>query len=166
MQGKVRILLLDAQGATLAERHSKNSVMRGGGELIAKLFAGQGSAITHMAVGTSEAATPDDFSLAALQNEAIGETPALTGPTDVELPAEAFVIAADAEKRLVTVKIRGTLPNASAVGTIREAGLLSKSEAGTVLYNRVIFAPLTKGNDHELTLFWEVSFPYGDLQWF
>lgn len=70
------------------------------------------------------------------------------------------------KKRLVTVKIRGTMPNASAVGTIREAGLLSKGEGGTVLYNRVTFAPLTKGNDHELTLFWDVSFPYGDLQWF
>ncbi|OPY13933.1 MAG: hypothetical protein A4E66_00576 [Syntrophus sp. PtaB.Bin001] len=166
MQGKVKILLLDAQGTTLAERHSKNSVMRGGGELIAKLFAGQGSAITHMGVGTSAAETPNDFSLAALQNEAVGETPALTGSTDVELPAGAFAIAVDGEKRLVTVKVRGTLPNDSAVGTIREAGLLSKSEAGIVLYNRVIFAPLTKGNDHELTLFWEVSFPYGDLQWF
>jgi hypothetical protein len=33
-----------------------------------------------------------------------------------------------------------------------------------VLYNRVTFAPLNKGADHELTMFWEVSFPYGDLQ--
>ncbi len=166
MQGKVRMLLLDAQGKPLVERNSKNSVMRGGGELIARLFSGQGSPITHMAVGTSDAATPDDFSLAELKNEAVGEIPALMGETDVELAATAFSIAVNAEKRLVTVKIRGTLPNASAVGTIREAGLLSKDEGGTVLYNRVTFAPLTKGNDHELTLFWDVSFPYGDLQWF
>jgi hypothetical protein len=29
----------------------------------------------------------------------------------------------------------------------------------------VVFAPVDKGDDHELTLFWEVEFPYGDLQW-
>jgi hypothetical protein len=34
-----------------------------------------------------------------------------------------------------------------------------------VLYNRVVFPPLDKRDDHELTLFWEVEFPFGDLQW-
>jgi hypothetical protein len=34
-----------------------------------------------------------------------------------------------------------------------------------ILYNRVTFAPIQKGDDHELTLFWEITFPYGDLQW-
>jgi hypothetical protein len=34
-----------------------------------------------------------------------------------------------------------------------------------VLYNRVTFAPVQKADDHDLTLFWEVSFPYGDLHW-
>ena len=48
---------------------------------------------------------------------------------------------------------------------MREAGLLSRDGDAAILYNRVTFAPITKGNDHELTLFWEVSFPYGDLQW-
>jgi hypothetical protein len=27
----------------------------------------------------------------------------------------------------------------------------------------VVFPTISKGDDHELTLFWEVSFPYGDL---
>ena len=48
---------------------------------------------------------------------------------------------------------------------MREAGLLSRGDGDPVLYNRVIFAPIEKGADHELTLFWEVAFPYGDLQW-
>ena len=25
--------------------------------------------------------------------------------------------------------------------------------------------PILKGDDHELTMFWEITFPYGDLQW-
>ena len=66
---------------------------------------------------------------------------------------------------MVRVKLRGTLPAPAAVGTIREAGLISHDGDSAALYNRVTFAPITKGNDHELTMFWEVSFPYGDLQW-
>jgi hypothetical protein len=47
---------------------------------------------------------------------------------------------------------------------VREAGLISRNGGAAVLYNRVTFAPISKGNDHELTLFWEINFPYGDLQ--
>jgi hypothetical protein len=43
--------------------------------------------------------------------------------------------------------------------------LVSRQAGADVLYNRVVFPPLTKGNDHDLTLFWEVEFPFGDLQW-
>ena len=42
---------------------------------------------------------------------------------------------------------------------------MSQGDGDAVLYNRVVFAPVDKGDDHELTLFWEVEFPYGDLQW-
>jgi hypothetical protein len=57
------------------------------------------------------------------------------------------------------------VPAAGAVGTIREAALLSRSGDNATLYNRVTFAPIQKTDDHELTLFWEIGFPYGDLQW-
>ena len=166
MQARLTMILSGADGVEIARREAKNSVMRGGGELIAKLFAGIGQPITHMAVGTSDAAPPDDFVVTELKNEPVGEQAALSGDLDAALAPAAFSIAVNAEKRLVTVKVRGTMPQAAAVGTIREAGLVSKSESTSVLYNRVTFAPLTKGNDHELTLFWEVSFPYGDLNWF
>jgi hypothetical protein len=64
------------------------------------------------------------------------------------------------------VRIHATIPPDGAIGTVREAGLLARAtpDAAT-LYNRVTFAPLAKHADHELTMFWEVSFPYGDLQW-
>jgi hypothetical protein len=69
----------------------------------------------------------------------------------------------------VRVRIRATLPPPAAVGRIREAGLLARPEGGDgstdVLYNRVTFAPIDKRDDHELTMFWEVEFPFGDLQW-
>ncbi len=166
MRGKVSLQLIHKNGTLIEARKAKNTGMRGGGELIAKLFAGQGFPITHMGVGTSNEPVPDDFSLTGLSNDAVDEAPALIGDTTAPIASGAFTIEISEEKRVVTVKVRGTLPDAAAEGTIREAGLISVDGDTSTLYNRVTFAPLNKGNDHELTLFWEISFPYGDLQWF
>ena len=161
MQATLRIELRSRTGDTLAVREAHNAVMRGGAELVARCFAGQGPGITHMGVGTSDAPETDIFATAALTNDP-GEP--LTGATEAPLAAEVFAFETDATRRVVRVRLRGALPAAAAVGTVREAGLLSRTEAGAVLYNRVIFPPMQKGNDHELTLFWEIAFPYGDLQ--
>ena len=165
MRGEVTIEIRDAVGALLEVRHARNAVMVGGAQLIGNLFSGSGAPITHMGVGTDDTPTPDDFSTAALKNEAVGDIPPLTGATDAAIPVEAFAIETDAIRHVVRVRLRGTIPPEGAVGTVREAGLISKSGETSVLYNRVTFAPIQKGSDHELTMFWEVTFPYGDLQW-
>lgn len=163
MRAIVQIHLRDRSGRILARRDASNAVMRSGAELVARAFAGQGSGITHMGVGNSDAADPDDFSLVTLSNDGVaGEN--LAGETEVAIAPEAFQFVPDAARRVMVVRLRATLPDAAAVGTVREAGLLARGEGGATLYNRVTFAPFTKGDDHELTLFWEVAFPYGDLQ--
>jgi hypothetical protein len=165
MRARLRIELKDRSGETLAVREAHNAVMQAGAQLIARLFAGQGSPITHMGVGTSDAPESDEYATAALTNAAVGDIPPLTGATDASIPPEAFSLETDTVHHVVKVRVRGTVPPDAAVGTVREAGLLSRSDGTTVLYNRITFAPVAKGSDHELTLFWEVSFPYGDLQW-
>jgi hypothetical protein len=153
-------------GRVVAERDCTNAVMRNGARLIADLFAGRGTPISHMAVGTNDEPESDTFATESLENEAVGNADALEGGTDAAIPPEAFLDAEfDDVERVVRLRVRGTLPAGAAVGTVREAGLLSRSAAGDVLYNRVTFAPMEKGSDHELTMFWEVTFPYGDLQW-
>ena len=155
MRAHLRIELKSMSGETVAVRQEYNSVLRGGADLLARLFSGQGAGITHMVVGMSDAPESDVFG-----------TTALTGPTEVPISADAFQIdPPDPVKRVVRVRVRGTVPAAAAVGTIREAALLSRSGDNATLYNRVTFAPIQKTADHELTLFWEVGFPYGDLQW-
>lgn len=155
MRAHLRIELKSTSGETIEVRHGYNSVLQGGANLLARLFSGQGAGITHMSVGTSDAP----------ESEAFGTT-ALTGPTEVPISADAFQIdPPDPVKRVVRVRVRGTVPAAGAVGTIREAALVSRSGDNATLYNRVTFAPIQKTDDHELTLFWEVGFPYGDLQW-
>lgn len=116
----------------------------------------------------------DVLELAALQLEIAGEDALevqrahwcdlALEQKEAAIPAAAFSTEVDETHRVVRVRIRATLPAAAAVGTVREAGLVARNGDNAVLYNRVTFAPLTKGNDHELTLFWVVSFPFGDLQ--
>lgn len=161
MRGRIRLELKATNGETVEVREASNAVMRAGGQLVARLFTGQGKPITHMGVGTSDAPEPDTFATVSLSNDAGSP---LSGGTEAAIPPEAFVIDLDETRRVVRVRVRATLPLAAAVGTVREAGLLSRDGANAVLYNRVTFAPIPKGNDHELTMFWEVNFPYGDLQ--
>ncbi|MBP0445838.1 hypothetical protein J8J14_13745 [Roseomonas sp. SSH11] len=163
MRATLLLLLRDHRGRPIGQRRAANAVMRSGAGLVARAFAGQGAGITHMGVGNSDAAEPEDFSREALRNEGV-EGERLAGATEVAIPPEAFQFVNDATRRVILVRLRATLPDAAAVGTVREAGLLSRKADGATLYNRVTFAPLAKGDDHELTLFWEVAFPYGDLQ--
>jgi hypothetical protein len=174
MRGQLVVRLCASDGTLVAERRAHNAVVQGGGALVARLFAGQlAGGITHMGVGTSDTPETDRYATSALANpDGAG---ALTGGTEVAISADQISVQPpDEATRTVKVRIRATLPAAAAVGTIREAGLISRPTVPgappeappqpSVLYNRVIFAPLTKGSDHDLTLFWEVTFPYGDLQ--
>jgi hypothetical protein len=164
MKARLHLLLTEPDGTIVGERRARNTVMASGAQLIADLFAGRGSPITHMGVGTSDLA-PDDVTVAALTNGADGGDPALTGEIIGAIAQDAFSATLVEARRVVQVRVRGTLPAAAAIGRIRESGLMSQSASGSVLYNRVVFPPLDKRDDHELTLFWEVEFPFGDLQW-
>ncbi|HVF14087.1 MAG TPA: hypothetical protein VM942_05765 [Acidimicrobiales bacterium] len=169
MRSILQLRLSDREGRALATRRAANTVLVSGAHLVAGLFRGAGGPITHMGVGTSDA-DPDDVTVTALANLADGDDAALVGDTVAPIGADTFRVEDDDVRRVVRVRVRATLPAASAVGRVREAGLLSRSVGdGQVptdtLYNRVTFAPIDKGDDHELTLFWEVEFPFGDLQW-
>jgi len=169
MRGRLRGELRGPGGELLGVRRGRNTVVEGGARIVAELFAGQGGPISHMGVGTSDRG-PEDVGVEVLRNEAVGESPPLEGATTTPVSPGSIRIETDAVRRLVTVRLRATLPAEAAVGRIREAGLLQRTipEGGDPqdrLYNRVVFAPFDKGDDHELTLFWEVDFPFGDLNW-
>jgi hypothetical protein len=165
MRAELRVELRSRSGELLDERRCHNAVMQAGASLVASLFSQGGTGITHMGVGASDTPETDAYSTTQLSTSAPGDPGPLTGDTTTSLSAGSILPAVvDPVQRLVRVQVRGTLPATAAVGIVREAGLISQTDAATILYNRVIFAPITKGNDHELTLFWEVTFPYGDLQ--
>jgi hypothetical protein len=163
MGAVLRVELRTPGGELVEYREAQNAVMQGGARLMADLFAGRSTGITHMMVGTSDTPESGTFSTTALTNDPGAP---LVEPVDAPIPPEAFSEPElDETRRLVRIRVRGTLPPEAGIGTVREAGLVSRSGDTSTLYNRVTFAPLQKGNDHELTLFWEITFPYGDLQW-
>jgi hypothetical protein len=164
MKAKLHLQLRNPEGEVVCSRRASNTVMQGGAQLIADLFSGSGTAITHMGVGTNDE-DPDDVLVESLTNAATGESEPLDGATEGAIAADAFSSTVIPDRRVVQVRVRGTLPDDAAVGLIREAGLLAGSGDSAVLYNRVVFAPIDKRDDHELTLFWEVEFPFGDIQW-
>ncbi|MBT2500896.1 hypothetical protein J7E25_17525 [Agromyces sp. ISL-38] len=164
MRAKLYVELRDRHGAVLQTRAAHNTVLQTGGRLIADLFTGAGGPITHMAVGTEDA-DPTSVTVAALGNDDGQGGPGITGDTAAPIPPDAFAITVDEPRSRVLVKVRATLPDAAGVGTLCEAALVSRQGGTDVLYNRVVFTPLTKGDDHDLTLFWEIEFPFGDLQW-
>ena len=122
--------------------------MRTGAQLVAELFAGSGGPITHMGVGTRDAPETEAYDTDQLSNEAIGDLSPLQGSTEAAIPVEAFSPPEiDEVRRVVRVRVRGTLPANAAIGTIREAGLISRNGDSAVLYNRVTFSPITKGRN-------------------
>lgn len=165
MRAHLTIQTSDPQGRLVTQRKAHNAVMLQGAELIAKLFAGNGSPISHMGVGNREELTGPEFEINELLNDPDSDGLSLTGELVAPLPQDSVRIEPDPDNLRIRVTIRGVMPEAAAVGTIREAGLLADTPDGMVLYNRVEFEPIEKADDHELTLFWQIDFPFGDVQW-
>ena len=155
MRAFLRVELRRTDGGLITVREAHNSVLRSGAELLANMFAMKSTGITHMVVGSSDTPETQDFT-----------TTTLTDPTEVAITPDAFQIdPPDPVKRVVRVRVQGTVPADANLGSVREAGLVAHAGEIASLYNRVVFAPIDKQAGHELTLFWEVGFPFGDLQW-
>jgi len=165
MRAHLTIQTRDSHGRTLQCRRAHNAVMQKGAELIAQLFSGTGAPISHMGVGNRETVEGPAFEVTELVNTEDSNGQTLAGETLAPLPENSMKIEPDPEHHRIRVTIRGVMPEDAAVGTVREAGLLAETADGMVLYNRVEFEPIEKGDDHELTLFWQIDFPFGDVQW-
>lgn len=161
--------LRDASGRAIARRTAHNAVLSGGAALVADLFRGTGGGpVNRMTVGANPAPEVPPFATTELSASS-PDTGELSGVRDVELAPDAFTVTADAEGRRVLVAVRAVLPAAdpgdvdALHGPVAEAALLHQSGDGARrLYNRVTFEPVDKRPDQELSLYWEVAFPFGD----
>ncbi|MDB6062014.1 MAG: hypothetical protein JWM78_2117 [Verrucomicrobiaceae bacterium] len=147
-------LCVRAGGVLIAERRTRNIVLRQGASIIANLFAGQAGAfaINNVQVGFA-------------QDGATAETTALVPPDDTTIPASALISAiAPTDFSIVTDKpnsvqvlIASVFRPTQELINVTEAGLL----AGDKLYNQVVFEPVTLRPGQDVTLFWEIDFPFG-----
>lgn len=165
----LRLELTDPAGGRTVRR-AHNAVLSGGAELIADLFRGSAGAgpVNRMTVGANPEPEVPPFGSTEL-SAASPDGGELAGPRDVDLTPDAFEVTVDGERRRIVVRARAVLPAGDAAdgdglhGQVAEAALLHQGEDGARrLYNRVTFEPVDKRADQELSLYWELSFPFGD----
>lgn len=160
MQGQVTLRLTDAAGRVVHEQHRRNKIVLAGRQLVAQLFGGvtagtPPTAVTHMAVGTKATAAADDQT-ALLAERAPRKAIAEVAYSDFDeaQPGGGTV-------RRVRAALRAVFDFNEANGPepLREAGIFTADAAGSgVMYNRVVFEPVTKTNAFQLTLLWQITF--------
>jgi len=154
MRGQLTIRLEDRTGRTVREQRSRNRIVTTGRRLVAEFFSGEFAGpgptqVSHMAVGTgSTAATDADAALEAQR----GDRNPISNVTVTEV--------SDGTVQRIRVSLRAVFDfgDVNDPGVpLREAGVFT-ADAGGVMYNRVVFEPVTKTNAFRLTLFWDIDF--------
>jgi hypothetical protein len=154
MQGYLTLIGTDRAGRVIQRQRVKNRIVSSGRNLVAEMFSGQFAGppptpVTHMAVGTGTNAPADSDT--ALQAQR-GARKAITS-TQVTQFNEAGV-------NRVRVSLQTVFDfneaNDPAI-PLTEAGIFTAATGG-VMYNRVVFEPVTKTNAFKLTLLWDVIF--------
>jgi hypothetical protein len=128
--------------------------------LVAQLFGGvtagtPPTAVTHMAVGTDATAAADDQA-ALLAERAPRKAIAEVAYSDFDEPQPG-----GGTVRRVRAALRAVFDfnEANGAAPLREAGIFTSGAAGGgVMYNRVVFEPVTKTSAFQLTLLWEITF--------
>lgn len=159
MRGQLTLRLTNQIGHVIQERQYHNRIVTSGRMLVAQMFGGVISGapptpVTHMAVGIGAAdPSDDDTELVAPR----GARNPIAAPQYISFE-EATPGTAEKVKR-VRVALTAVFDYDEANGRepLREAGVFT-AETGGVMYNRVVFEPVTKTRAFKLTLLWDIIF--------
>jgi len=168
--GRLRVEVRDASGVLVGAREVPNTVVRSGAELLAALFTGKtATPLNGFGVGTNGQPTSAPYEVPSLAAFDEAGQP-LVGPVAAPIAPDAFTVETVAAEQRVRIRARSVLPPQAANAAdgrdvaIAEAALGVLDGTGAKLaaiYNRVVFEPIPKAREHELVLYWEISFPYG-----
>ncbi len=151
MQGTLRVIATDCEGNIVHDRHHANRIVTSGRRLVAELYAGVSgtppSQVSHMAVGTGSSAAED------------GQTALETERARNAIVERVYGDITDDGVARVRVQLQTVFDFSEANGAepLREAGIFT-AEADGVMYNRVVFDPVTKTDTFRLTLIWDIVF--------
>ena len=152
-KGRLTLVVSSQEGVPVACRRARNTVLRNGAGLIAKLFAGAPNtlAVNQVRVGFArEAASSEITALTAPEgNITAAQLSSAIDPED-------FTIITN-QPNAVKVVVNATFKPTIELQDVSEAGLM----AGDVLYNQVVFEPVTFRPGQDVTFFWEIDFPFG-----
>ena len=153
MCGALTVRLTDRQGQVVHHKQYKNHIVTSGRQLVAQLFAGQAGGVpktqvTHMAVGT-DATDPTDTDTALLAERDPRKTIENINYEEID----------EGGVQRVRTRLTAVFDFGEASGTVplREAGIFT-ADADGVMYNRVVFDPVTKTDAFKLTLLWDIVF--------
>jgi hypothetical protein len=159
MRGRCTVQLTDLDGHVVHRREQDNRIVKSGRRLVAELFGGVSSGtpptqVSHVAVGTDGTApSDDDGGLQAQRGEPNPITEVSYTDFDEPTPSSTDVV----KRTRVSVTAVFDFDEANGSAPLREAGLLTAATGG-VLYNRVVFEPVTKTNAFKLTVLWDIVF--------
>ncbi len=161
MRGRVTLQLTDRQGHIVYQREQANRIVQSGRRLVAQLFGGVTSGtppapVTHMAVGT-DATAPDDSQTALLAQRGGRKPFTEVTYTNFDEPVPGGGTAVVRRVRASVTAVFDFEEANDSVTPLREAGIFNAASGG-VMYNRVVFAPVTKTNSFKLTLLWDIVF--------
>jgi hypothetical protein len=152
LDGRVDIVLREPDGAVHDRRLAPNLITTAGRTLLAGLLSGTAQVQpTDISIGIGTAdtpPTPDDTALGQQVDAA---------PARIDNPQVKTIDGSQA----VAATVRVTFPPLTdgTAQEIREAGILiARPGAPPVLYNRAVFAVISRSAALELTLSWEVLF--------
>ncbi len=172
IEGRLRLVVREPGGRTIAVRTAVNTVMRSGAELLAALVSGTlTTPINGMAVGIDPTPPCPPYEAAALVATAPDGT-AVLQLAACAIDPSAIQTAVLADELKVRVSLRSAIgPNravspddkvaAVEIGEAALGVLASDGNSLVKIYNRVVFEPVPKTRDQELALYWEIDFPYG-----
>ncbi len=154
MRGKLTLQLTDKTGRVVHRQDRTNRIVTSGRRLVSEMFTGifagpPPTPVSHIGVGSGGTA-PSDANV-ALEAQRGGRN----AITDVVLTP---FLDAGVMRLRVTMQTVFDFNEANDPSVpLREAGVFTAA-AGGVMYNRVVFEPVTKTSAFRLTLFWEIIF--------
>jgi hypothetical protein len=150
-QGRLLLTIRDERGEVVATRAAKNRVLRGGANVIANLFSGaRTTPIDRVRLGFGQASIEPTADALTRPAEDIPQE-----RLEAPLKTEHFTVRLADDR--VTVDVAAPFEPQQDIAGVSEAGLVS----GDVLYNQVVFEPVTLRQGQVVTFFWQIDFPFG-----